>query len=242
MGSITRLILAAAVFTTLFVFNVSPASACTCWILEPLEEFDRSTAVFAGQVISIQPPTAVGGIVDQLDPAQITFNVSRVWKGPLVDTLVVKARQDEGVCGYHFSVGSEYLVYASGSEQELWTGLCNRPALLANDGEDLEALEEALTRPTPEPDKETEPERPADEFTADPYPPPGDEFMAYPYPPPAPGPARAFEPGWPGDEFRAGPHSPPVPPNGSQSSSLTWLTPALSALALISGLAILALV
>lgn len=72
------------------------------------------------------------------------FRVSEQWKGTNAATLVVHTASDGAMCGYNFTRGKEYLVYARkgkrGDVEYLGTGLCGRNALVGDAAEDLRFL------------------------------------------------------------------------------------------------------
>ena len=69
------------------------------------------------------------GSISSADPVTVEFDVIRVWKGPLRETLTVKTERMGISCGYEFKEGRRYIVYA----YDGYTGLCTRtaPAWLA---------------------------------------------------------------------------------------------------------------
>ena len=71
---------------------------------------------------------------------QVTFAISKVWKGTDQPTIEVLTSASSASCGFEFVQGEEYLVYASESEGRLQTNLCSRTALLAMAGDDLAVL------------------------------------------------------------------------------------------------------
>ncbi len=130
------------ILTTL-VLSVSPtpAYACSCaQIPAPLEFLEESAAVFSGRVLNVE------GIPLQNDgidiPVKVTFQVSKVWKGPSDGTLVVETSLEGASCGLGrtFRINEEYLVYAFGEESELRTNLCTRTTEISNAQEDLAEL------------------------------------------------------------------------------------------------------
>lgn len=146
-----RLLLIVSILTLLFAFNTVPAWACSCAPPPPPGEArDGSAAVFAGQVIAIEAPGPINGVISSADPVKVTLQVSQVWKGPLSNTLVVTTARDSASCGYSFDLSSEYLVYAYDSEGALNTNLCSRTAPLQSAGEDLNVLGEGATPPQSE--------------------------------------------------------------------------------------------
>jgi len=133
----TRFIVSAALLASLLAFRTESASACSCVPPgAPLEELGRSTAVFAGKAIRID----AGLLYSSADPVMVTFQVAQVWKGPEHARLTLHTERSGASCGYEFQGGQEYLVYASGPEAGLYTGLCTRTQPLAGAGDDLKAL------------------------------------------------------------------------------------------------------
>lgn len=123
------------------LFNITTAYACSCAPPgTPQESLQDSTAVFSGQVIRIDTPAAVGGIISTADPLKVTFQVIEIWKGPLGNPLIVQTARDSVSCGYNFLIGQEYLVYAYGSESDLQTNICTRTTPLTNAAGDLQAI------------------------------------------------------------------------------------------------------
>ncbi len=141
MRRVKRLALVLLVVVGCLASGPGRAWACTCALPgPPAEELAKSTAVFAGKVIGLRMP--IGVFARSTDPVRVTFQVHAVWKGPAQDTLVVTTARDGASCGYPFSRGSEYLVYARGTESSLETSICSRTRLLSAAGEDLIALGE----------------------------------------------------------------------------------------------------
>ncbi len=127
-----------------------PSYACSCAPLPAALDFlEESTAVFSGRVLNVD------GIPLQNDPdgidipVNVTFQVSKVWKGPTSGTLVVETSLEGASCGLGriFRIDEEYLVYAFGEESELRTNLCTRTTEISNAQEDLAELN-LLGRPS----------------------------------------------------------------------------------------------
>ena len=140
------------IVASLLVLISNGASACFCMATTPKKNFKNSSAVFAGKVIDIVPQSDRNPETsDSLATFKVTFEVSQVWKGQVDDQQVVLASEYSPGCGYSFEKGEEYLVYASGSGEELAirTGFCNTTKLLANAQADLAVLEQE-TSVTPE--------------------------------------------------------------------------------------------
>ncbi len=120
-----------------FIFAIFPtyAKACSCIPPQPPQEsLAQSAAVFSGTVTHIEQSALSR---DQ----KISFDVRTVWKGADQKTLSLTTPGDSAACGYSFSEGGAYLVYASETEDKnLAVYLCGRTALLENATEDLEIL------------------------------------------------------------------------------------------------------
>jgi hypothetical protein len=146
-----------------------PASACSCVMPgSPSMEFSQSDAVFSGRVTGIvnklNPAVALLqriGIALGFDPFifytdrfwgnAVMFEVTNSWK--LVDTtsIQVSTGSGGGDCGYGFSVGNDYLVYAYDDPGEpgidLGTGICSRTTDLPGAAEDMSFLKTMPTIP-----------------------------------------------------------------------------------------------
>jgi hypothetical protein len=65
------------------------------------------------------------------------------WKGVYAGNVVVRTGSIINSCHYPFTLGAEYLVYATGSEDgilSLYTSLCSRTCPIEQAAEDLDAL------------------------------------------------------------------------------------------------------
>jgi hypothetical protein len=117
------------------------ASACTCAMIPGSQQeraeraLDRSTAVFAGEVMDISKGSL---LPDRPARNTVSFRVSEVWKGPQRETLEVSTPRGEGACGYSFSEGREYLVYAMGKKMKVDS--CGETTPLSEASTDLQAL------------------------------------------------------------------------------------------------------
>jgi hypothetical protein len=144
----TRLLtgLASVVLLVLGLVALLPdcASACSC--VPPLpgqseqeraeRELTQSSTVFAGEVVSITKGEPGG----RWRPATlaVSLRVSEVWKGPERETLEVNTPSFGPACGYRFSEGEEYLVYAMGKKMKVDS--CGETTLLSNASAHLAAL------------------------------------------------------------------------------------------------------
>ncbi len=115
-------------------WSAGESHACTC--IEPgspSEELERSAAVFAGRVVSIDQSTRR----NSLNSITVEFDVSTVWKGSLHQEFELKTAYFTASCGFPFVEGVEYLVY-SGNGAEV--GLCSRTRWLSEAAGDLAEL------------------------------------------------------------------------------------------------------
>ena len=123
------------------VHFANPDRAAACDFEEPpppQEALEDATAVFSGEVRSIEP-------VDD-DPGNqfiaATIDVDRAWKGIDSTPVVVETHQDQATCGFPFEEGESYIVYARAEGTPLTTALYHRTQLLERADEDLEVLGE----------------------------------------------------------------------------------------------------
>ncbi len=123
----------------LLINNKDSAFACSCAPpLTPLEELDRSAAVFSGKVANIKEDSSRSAY-------EVRFFVERSWKGDFADrdfapSVTVFTALDSAACGYAFEEDEKYLVYAYRSGESLDTNICSRTQPLGNAQEDLNAL------------------------------------------------------------------------------------------------------
>ncbi|OCA90447.1 hypothetical protein A8F94_00720 [Bacillus sp. FJAT-27225] len=124
-------------------FYVKPAyvSACSCAVPESVEtELKNKTAIFSGKVIRFEDPRANSFIQSSADPISVVFEVKSSWKGVKESQVIVNTAKSSASCGYEFSVGNDYLVYAYGDKNQLETGMCERTDLLQQASGDLQIL------------------------------------------------------------------------------------------------------
>jgi hypothetical protein len=109
------------------------AFACTCIPPKPPgEALKQASVVFAGEVSSIKT---------EKNSAIIEIKVEKVWKGQVIKTIVLETSKWESDCGYSFSIGKRYLIYAGGKEP-FTASRCSRTKLLDSALEDLKELGE----------------------------------------------------------------------------------------------------
>ncbi len=106
------------------------------------EEMERSTAIFAGKVLTVKPPPEKE-IMSSADPVEVQFEVSEVWKGDVQERTAVYTALSSASCGIeNFVEGTEYIVSAYDNKGALHTTLCNMTKPISAAGEELKALGE----------------------------------------------------------------------------------------------------
>lgn len=137
--------LLAFTFIGIFLIGSFPSitSACSCAELPSVEEeFERSKAVFSGKVVDINNKRSLIGSTT----TSVLFEVTNTWKGVKQSQIIIKTGQGGGDCGYTFTKGKVYLVYAYESSmygaKSLVTIICDRTAVLSSSQEDLKVLGE----------------------------------------------------------------------------------------------------
>ena len=79
------------------------------------------------------------------DRTTVGFEVSNVWKGDVLKSMDVTTPPTGGSCGFAFTEGEEYIVYASDSaygDDGYTVGICSRTALLLEAQDDIDELGE----------------------------------------------------------------------------------------------------
>lgn len=127
-------------------FAASDALACSC--LTPQSPCavlkERESVVFVGTVTDIAPASRAGSNARSSEAAlSVRFSVGERFGDTLDGTAVVSTSDSAGTCGYRFSVGESYLVYAYRTPDGLSTSVCSRTAPLAAARDDLEVLRDA---------------------------------------------------------------------------------------------------
>ena len=118
----------ALAFIIILLFLTTPRVpiACSCAPVTPKEAFDASACVFDGVVIG---STEIGefreGKMRLGSTVQYTFEVSKIWKGEVADTLRILTSKYPESCGVRFNVGDRYIVYAYRPNISLFTSLCS---------------------------------------------------------------------------------------------------------------------
>jgi hypothetical protein len=141
----TRSIRVALVAAALALSLAARLQACSCLGPRPLdEERGSASAVFTGRVTGIKPAGDGLNVI-------VTMTPLLRWKGGLDATVVLATGANDGLCGCHFEIGGEYLVFAwpttTQGQEMLFTHLCSRTAIAAGNP-DIQSLGAPLT-PTP---------------------------------------------------------------------------------------------
>lgn len=153
------------VFMTLLTVRPQVTYACSCVIPpSPLESMEKSTAVFEGTVTSMKKSSKL--VQSSGDPMYVTFLTGAHWKGEVGEQVTVSTAQSSASCGFEFTEGERYLVYARGGAEgadgtggggadgadgkngaegangnaKLTVSLCSRTTLYSNAQEDLNEL------------------------------------------------------------------------------------------------------
>jgi hypothetical protein len=127
---------AAAFIAIIAVWSWSqPAAACKCMLLEPAAAAEQASAVFEGRVVEVND---VAGT--PMPHRQVTLRVVRVWKGIDGERAVLTTAAESAACGIDFARDQNYLVYASKQDNALSANSCSRTRLIADAGEDIQAL------------------------------------------------------------------------------------------------------
>ena len=138
----------ALVLSVLWLFgNAGQIYACKCAEPgPPSEEMEKFAVVFAGRVVSIEhsfDPNAA--TVSPDDRTTVGLEVSTVWKGAVHEDMHVTTPPTGGSCGFTFTEGEEYILYAHDSAYDdggYTVIICSRTALLAQAQADIDAFGE----------------------------------------------------------------------------------------------------
>ncbi|NQX47345.1 hypothetical protein HQN87_18595 [Paenibacillus tritici] len=154
-GVMLMLLCALMVFITLLTVRPQVTYACSCVMpAPPLEAMEKSAAIFEGTVVRIEEE--VKPMQSSMDPVSVTFQVGSRWKGEVGEQVTVTTALSDASCGFEFTEGERYMVYASGEEAEgnggttkLTVSLCSRTALFSGAQEDLNALGAGMSGGSP---------------------------------------------------------------------------------------------
>jgi hypothetical protein len=122
-------------------YNVN---ACTCaGSGSPCESYGSAAAVFAGTVVSTrtnQRSKEAARAEDDWAPRAFKFSVEQAYLGVVGTEVEIFTGNGGGDCGYQFSIGQRYLVYAYRYKDKLTTGICTRTKPFTSATEDLAFL------------------------------------------------------------------------------------------------------
>lgn len=148
-GKYKSLFLIRNIFITILFSTVG--LGCSCEPTTPEMERDAATVVFAGKVLAVEKIgmprpffTNQFPFIELWGPHKTknTFEVSRIWKGPLQEKFDITSCVGMMCCLSEFKPGDEFLIYAYGDIKDLGIGMCTRIRGLQNITEDLEVLGE----------------------------------------------------------------------------------------------------
>ncbi len=141
-----KFIFSIVIFAFISVITGSKILACSCSPSAdniPFEEkvkeaVDISTAVFSGEVSEVKKEPGTFFV-------KVKFKVKTAWKNKFVKEITITTGLNDGLCGYNFEVGEEYLIYAYGKQNNLGTGICTRTSLLKSN-KDITVLNKLAKR------------------------------------------------------------------------------------------------
>jgi hypothetical protein len=120
-----------------FGLTSSPAQACSCFpVGPPCQAYGSASAVFAGAAVSMRR-VGPGEAQSEYRERVFKFSVDQAYLGVVGTEIEVLTGSGGGDCGYDFTIGERYLVYAHLYNNRLVTGICTRTRLFAQAGEDL---------------------------------------------------------------------------------------------------------
>jgi hypothetical protein len=91
----------------------------------------------------------------------VTIALVRTWRGfENQEAVTLRTNESSASCGYTFTVGSTYLIYAVGETDKLLVTSCGRTRVLSEANEDLSALGVGVTPVKVEPAKDAGPGTP----------------------------------------------------------------------------------
>jgi hypothetical protein len=114
----------------------TPAYACSCassprTLQEQVVDYD---AVFLGRVLRVEYADG-----SEMGLRSVHMQVFTSWKGASKPLVTIRTGSGHGDCGFDFSEGASYLVYAYGwsTTIDLGTNLCSPTGRVADEGEEL---------------------------------------------------------------------------------------------------------
>jgi hypothetical protein len=147
MTAAKRHLIISALALTACLSLTKPAAACTCvGGPAPCQAFFDASAVFIGTVVSIDPSPTTQPFAQR----RVHLEVSDAFRGVTTQSVDVETGQGGGDCGYLFTVGERYLVYANvrPGGQTLTTSICTRTKPLSSAQEDVTFARAVATAPS----------------------------------------------------------------------------------------------
>ncbi|GAA2643950.1 hypothetical protein [Nonomuraea recticatena] len=106
-----RLLAFLAVLAGFLLVPAGAACACSCAPFEPRTAVGDAASVFTGTVTGLRQ--LPGSPLGPRPPFVVTFAVDQVYRGERQATAEVATNADSASCGYRFTRGTRYLVFAS---------------------------------------------------------------------------------------------------------------------------------
>ncbi len=114
------------VCSLLLLLFASSASACKCDFPTVEEDFLKSDVVFSGKVLridSVEDERRIKrGQDDYRQTVEVELELNEAWKGTVETKVTVLTALQHTLCGYDFSVGQRYVVFAKTAKIESGTG------------------------------------------------------------------------------------------------------------------------
>ena len=108
--------------------NPPVVDACSCGpLLDIPEAADGATAVFVGRVVELRiVPVSDPDLGLLFENVSVILEVRESWTGVTTSTVKVSSSWTCCMCGYGFSIGQSYLIYAYGPASSMVTSVCSR--------------------------------------------------------------------------------------------------------------------
>jgi hypothetical protein len=104
--------------------TASPCWACSCAADTPEGYAKRADVVFTGIVRHVGGGDPDDGTQGD-DSLKVRFRVKKVYKGKAKRASTVRTNESSAACGYGFSEGKRYTVFAQKKHGKLSTNLCS---------------------------------------------------------------------------------------------------------------------
>jgi len=109
--------------------------ACSCSGIVLMGDYERSSLVFVGRVVSGRLTKVIDSELGELEEVEVTFEISEQLKGAATKTVTVTTPLGNGECGFAFAIGREYLVFARGAS--LRTDSCTNTRPLGREANEM---------------------------------------------------------------------------------------------------------